>query len=48
MASRKQNEAQDAKTRYSRPQLTVYGSVRNLTGGSGGTNGDGALAMTRL
>ncbi|VVT02221.1 lasso RiPP family leader peptide-containing protein [Erythrobacter sp. EC-HK427] len=29
------------KARYERPVLTVFGSVRNLTGGSGGMlNGD--------
>lgn len=29
------------KARYERPALTVFGSVRNLTGGSGGMmNGD--------
>lgn len=25
---------------YTRPQLSVFGSVRNLTGGSLGSNGD--------
>lgn len=29
------------KATYSRPKLTVYGSVRNLTGGSAGPNNDG-------
>lgn len=29
------------KKPYERPQLIEYGSVRNLTGGSAGANGDG-------
>ena len=29
------------KASYSRPELTVYGSVRNLTGGSIGSMSDG-------
>lgn len=33
---------------YVQPALVEYGSVRNLTGGSGGTLGDGQLGMTRL
>ena len=45
----KSNSAQPArKSAFVRPQLVVHGSVRNLTGGSGGTNGDGTLAMTRV
>ncbi|AKQ41385.2 hypothetical protein CP97_04065 [Aurantiacibacter atlanticus] len=36
------------KARYSTPQLKEFGSVRNLTGGSGGTRGDGQLGQTRL
>lgn len=39
-----------ARAEYSRPELTVFGSVRNLTGGSIGTAlGDGgnmAMDMT--
>jgi len=32
--------------RYERPQLSVFGSVRNLTGGSMGPNGgDGKVIM---
>lgn len=30
-----------ASKEYRAPRLSVYGSVRNLTGGSGGTKGDG-------
>ena len=30
-----------ARASYSRPELTVYGSVRNLTGGSVGSMSDG-------
>ncbi|WP_390582912.1 lasso RiPP family leader peptide-containing protein [Erythrobacter sp. MTPC3] len=32
---------------YSAPKLIEYGSVRNLTGGSGGRMGDGGGSMTR-
>ena len=38
---------QNSKTAYDTPRLVEYGSVRNLTGGSMGTNGDGQLNMTR-
>ena len=31
---------------YSRPELKVYGSVRNLTGGSSGSRNDGTGIMT--
>jgi len=34
------------KSIYSSPALITYGSVRNLTGGSGGTDNDGAGQMT--
>ena len=34
------------KAPYSRPQLTVYGSVRNLTGGSVGSMNDGTGSLT--
>lgn len=37
---------QNSKTTYDTPRLVEYGSVRNLTGGSGNQNGDGAGAMT--
>lgn len=41
-------KSKQAKAPYARPQLTVFGSVRNLTGGSNGTqNGDGT-GMTML
>ena len=32
-----------AKLAYQRPSLTVYGSVRELTGAATGANGDGAV-----
>lgn len=38
----------DMKVRksYTTPELSVYGSVRNLTGGSGGSNPDfGGMRM---
>lgn len=38
--------AATAKSQYQRPQLTVYGSVRNLTGGSVGVMNDGTGIMT--
>ena len=37
------NVADGAKLAYQRPSLTVYGSVRELTGASSGTKGDGAV-----
>lgn len=39
---------QNSKTAYDTPRLVEYGSVRNLTGGSMGENGDGVLGMTRV
>jgi hypothetical protein len=36
----------EAKAEYKAPQLEVFGSVRNLTGGSGGTNFDGGASRT--
>lgn len=36
-----------AKLPYNSPALRLYGSVRNLTGGSGGFMGDGGGSMTR-
>ena len=42
MVSSKPDEA--AKGRYSAPVLTIYGSVRDLTGGTSGTSGDGGGA----
>lgn len=36
------SKPEEKKARYERPKLTVFGSVRNLTGGSNGMrNGDG-------
>lgn len=35
----------NGKAGYVRPQLTVFGSVRNLTGGSSGLDNDGAGTM---
>lgn len=34
----------EAKSRYAAPRLTAYGSVRNLTGGSGGPSTDANLS----
>jgi hypothetical protein len=34
------------KASYSRPELTVFGSVRNLTGGSVGSMSDGSGTLT--
>ncbi len=39
---------QNSKSAYDTPRLVEYGSVRNLTGGSMGVNGDGSLGMTRV
>ncbi len=39
---------QNSKAAYETPRLVEYGSVRNLTGGSGGTLRDGALGNTRM
>lgn len=36
------------KISYVSPKLMTYGSVRNLTGGSGGTDNDGGGLMTAL
>ena len=36
------------KAKYQAPQLTVFGSVRNLTGGSGTSFRDADLTVTRL
>lgn len=33
------------KSAYQAPRLVEYGSVRNLTGGSDGQNGDGQSTM---
>ncbi|MFC3100218.1 hypothetical protein [Altererythrobacter lauratis] len=39
------NDIRTPKAAYARPELTVFGSVRNLTGGSVGGAGDGMSAM---
>lgn len=39
---------QNSKTAYEAPRLIEYGSVRNLTGGSGGQSSDGVLGMTMM
>lgn len=36
------------KRAYKTPALKLYGSVRNLTGGSGGQAHDGGGAMTMM
>jgi hypothetical protein len=36
------------KSVYETPRLVDYGSVRNLTGGSGGMAADGGLGMTMM
>lgn len=41
----KSTEVNTAKL-YCRPELKVYGSVRNLTGGSSGSMSDGTGIMT--
>lgn len=46
MTSSINNASQASKGQYARPQLAVYGSVRNLTGGSSGANNDGSGPMT--
>ena len=38
-----ERKRKEPKKAYARPQLTVFGSVRNLTGGSLGTAGDGGV-----
>ena len=40
------NDRLNSKAAYAAPELTVYGSVRNLTGGSAGANNDGNGPMT--
>ncbi|MCZ8135468.1 MAG: lasso RiPP family leader peptide-containing protein [Porphyrobacter sp.] len=36
------------KTSYSSPRLVEFGSVRNLTGGSGTLMMDGTITMVRI
>ncbi|RPF71533.1 tail fiber domain-containing protein [Aurantiacibacter spongiae] len=45
MSNNHANESRDSQ--YVRPQLTVYGTVRNLTGGSTGTQNDGGGVRAR-
>lgn len=48
MSNQIDTAAKPSKLPYARPELTAFGSVRNLTGGSEGTkNGDGGF-MTML
>ncbi len=37
-----------AKAKYETPKLTTFGSVRNLTGGSGTRFRDGAVTNSRF
>jgi len=39
------NQIEGTRRRYETPALTVYGSVRDLTGGTSGTAGEGAGMM---
>lgn len=38
------NEREKTKAPYERPQLVVYGSVRNLTGGSTSSESDAGMS----
>ncbi|WP_169053619.1 hypothetical protein [Alteraurantiacibacter aquimixticola] len=40
MANNTHSASASARREYRQPKLTVFGSVRNLTGGSAGPNGD--------
>lgn len=42
MSQSKPEAAKAGKKQYSSPKLTVYGSIRDLTGSTSGTTGDGA------
>ncbi|MFX0202083.1 MAG: hypothetical protein ACFFCW_38725 [Candidatus Hodarchaeota archaeon] len=44
----KRNKKSKGKKPYHSPRLTVYGNLSQLTGGGGGTRGDGASGQTRL
>lgn len=44
----KQSTATATTGSYHAPELRVYGSVRNLTGGSIGARNDGAGTRTRM
>ena len=43
-----QKPEKNKKNDYQSPRLTVFGSVRNLTGGSSGMAADGILGMTMM
>ena len=47
MSNKINTQAKSAKLAYARPELTAFGSVRNLTGGSGGMSADG-ITMTMM
>ncbi len=38
----------NVKAKYEAPKLTIFGSVRNLTGGSGTSFRDGAVTNVRF
>lgn len=40
--------SEQTKADYAKPELTVFGSVRNLTGGSGGTVSGDSTSMDML
>jgi hypothetical protein len=40
MRRKMSKQARTPKATYARPELSVFGSVRNLTGGSAGPQGD--------
>ena len=42
------NQTEHAKADYAKPELTVFGSVRNLTGGSGGSVTADSTSMDML
>lgn len=48
MSNRLNSSNRSGKKDYVAPRLTSFGSVRNLTGGSGGMASDGALGMTMM
>jgi len=41
------NPSDSKKAEYSAPHVHVYGPVRALTQGTGGSKGDGTASMTR-
>ena len=45
MATSNPQSGQAVKDRYSTPALTIYGSVRDLTGSISGGAGDGGAGM---